>query len=913
MSFRKIRTAAVLAVLLVLVNLLGAMSAAAQVSGVQEVKLDNGLTVLMKEVHAAPVFTAQVWFKVGSRNEYTGITGTSHLLEHMLFNSSKNYKKGEISKMVRERGGIDNAATWTDFTYYWELLSKDHLEFALQTLAERLGNALLLPEELEKERTVVLSELEGRENDPGTLLYQEVMAAAFKASPYQWPVIGWKSDVQNVSREQVAEYYKAHYHPNNATLVLVGDFDSAQVLELVKKHFGSLPAGELPRPVYTTEPPQNGRRDVVLRREGNAERLILGYHAPAISDPDAYPLMILDQILSGGRSSRLYQALVEKQLATSAWSSASLRTAPSLFLLGATARQGVDADTLEKALLEQVELVKTTLPTEEEMKAAKNQLEAYFIFQNDSVSDQGEQLGYYATVADWRYLETFLPRLKAVTAEEVQAVAVKYLQEDKLTAGRFLPTAPAPNAPAPPATGPVHNSMTPDASDGLAYYRQPVAGEEDSVTEAAAGAGPNSLVKPHRTVLDNGMVVIVQENPANATIAISGNLKAGSCFDPEDKSGTAELTAEMVQRGTEKRSALQIAQESEYVGASIDISAGVESVNFSARALTKDFSLMLDLISDQLRNANFPQEQFEKSKGEMLSRLEQSKESTDAMAFRTFYNKVFPKGHPYHELLIEQATQEMRSITREDLVEFHKQYYRPDTAVITIVGDVKADEAVEAVRKYFGDWKAQGPTPRMEIPTVSPQQQPASTVIPMPDKSEVNVVFGHALGIRRQDPDYYAVRVMNQILGGAGALASILGEEIREKRGLVYNVYSTFDAGIGAGPWYTTLGTNPNNVKEAVDTVKAQIKQFQEQGATKEEFERAREFIIGVFPIALETNSGVARTLLNAEFYGLGMDYLQNYDDIYRAVTLEQVNAAAKKYLHPDSATLVIAGPYEGK
>ena len=262
-------------------------------------------------------------------------------------------------------------------------------------------------------------------------------------------------------------------------------------------------------------------------------------------------------------------------------------------------------------------------------------------------------------------------------------------------------------------------------------------------------------------------------------------------------------------------------------------------------------------------------------------------------------------------LTVEEAKRQLQSITRDDLIDFYGKYYRPDTTVIVIVGDVRSRQVVEAVTKHFRDWQASGEPPRVDIPTVRTQLESKRVMIPMMDKSEVNMVFGYAMGLRRSDPDYYAVRVMNQILGGAGALASILGEQLREKQGLVYNVYSTFDATLGAGPWYAFLGTSPAKVQQAVETLETQMAKFKENGATQEEFDRAREFIIGVFPIALETNTGVARALWSAQFYGLGMDYLRNYADIYRSVTLEQVNAAAKKYLHPDRATLVIAGPYE--
>lgn len=908
--------------LLVLIQLIATSLVLAQTAGVKEFKLNNGLTVLMKESHAAPVFTAQIWFKVGSRNEHTGITGISHFLEHLQFNSSKNYKKGEISRMVDERGGIDNAATWTDFTYYWDLLSSENLEFAIKTLAEKVGNALLLEPEFQKERTVVLSELDGDENDPDTLLYEGVMGQAYVASGYHWPTIGYISDVRNINRQQLLEYYHAYYHPNDATLVLVGDFNTDKAMALVKKYMGSLPAGTLPRAPYTVDPPQHGPRRITIRREGTAERVLIGYKVPDLLNPDTYPLMVLDQIMSGGRSSRLYQELVEKGLATSAWSSAGSRKDPSLFMFGATARQGVTAEALEKALLEQIDRAKNTMPSDAEMQAAKNQLEASFVYQNDAVSDQGEQLGYYNTIADWHYLQQLLPNIKAVTAQQVRDVAWKYFTPETMTVGTFIPTGPAPvGGGGAPAGGALHNSLP-----GLAYYRKPgtapapILRQAQDAPQAKAASRPsptkptgNRVVKPYRIQLDNGMIVIVQENHSNPTVAIAGNVKAGRYFDPEDKKGVATLTAEMLNRGTAKHTALELAHLTEDVGAQLDFAADVESAGFSGKSLKKDFSLLLDLLSDEIRNPTFPQDQFDKEKGQLLSQLEESKEAPDEQAARLFYNAVFPAGHPYHRLTVDEAAKALQGLTRDDVVAFHDKYYRPDTTIIVIAGDVDKNQAVDLIKQYFGDWKAEGPAPKIEIPTTEPPAHGTQIVHSMMDKTEVNVVFGYPMGMKRSDPDFYAMRIANQVLGGSGALVSILGEVIREKNGLAYDVRSGFDASLGAGPWYASLQSNPRDADKAIALLRKEVEQFKEKGATQQQFRQAREFLIGVFPIALETNEGVARMLLSAEFLGLGTDYLQRYASIYRSVTLAQVNAAAKRYLRPESATLVIAGPYAAK
>lgn len=902
------RYAAILALILLAVGTASAVSA--QTMGVTETQLDNGLTVLMKEVHAAPVFTAQVWFKVGSRNEHTGITGISHMLEHMLFNSSKNYKKGEISKLISERGGIENAATWTDFTYYWQLLAPENLELSIKTLAERAGNALLPEAEFAKERTVVLSEMEGRENDPDWLLYRDLNATAFLSHPYQWPTIGWRSDVENIDRSQLWKYYQSYYHPNNATLVLVGDFDSKKALALVKKYFGAKPAKELPRPVYTTEPKQKGQRRVTVRLEGNADRVILAYHIPALSHSDTYPLMVLDQILSGGRSGRLYQALVEKQIASSAWSSSGSRKDPSLFLIGATGQQGVEAPALESALLEQVRAVASTKPTPEEMQAAKNQLEAYLVFQNDSVSDQGEQLGYYNTIDSWRFLETLVPRIKAVTPEQVQSVAARYFIDDNLTVGVFMPA----KRPAKTGGGAAAPKPAPAQLCDTRQAKWPGSCNYSAAKPAPkVAAAPRPQAKPFRTVLDNGMVLIVQENHSNPTIAFAGRVLAGSCFDPKGKTGTAALVSEMLGRGTATRSALQLAGEVESVGASLDTSAGVEFAEFRGKSLTRDFANVLGIAADEVRNAAFPQDQFEKALGESLSALEVSKESTESRAFRAFNGAVFPEGHPYYTPPLEEATKQLQAITRDDLAAFYKAYYRPDTTILVIVGDIKPADAVALVTRHFGDWKAEGPKPVVDIPTVSRQKEPRVVPVPMPGKAESTTIFGYAMGVKRLDPDFYAVRLMNEILGGSGALTSLLGEEVREKRGLVYGIYSTFDASLGAGPWYTTFGASPLKVTEALKAARETVKRFRSQGPTQKQLDRAKGFVIGAFAITVEDNLRLARALASAEFQGLGVDYVQNYAKYYRAVTLPQVKAAAAKYLHPETSTLVVAGTGLGR
>ena len=913
-------------ILLVLAVLAAAPAPAfAEKARVQETVLPNGLEVITKEVHAAPVVTFNVWYKVGSRNEHLGSTGMSHLLEHMQFKGTKTFGKGEIDKLIRKVGGINNAATWKDFTWYFETVSSEHLELAMRIEADRMVNSLFDPKEHKAEMTVVRSELEGDENSPETLMYYELYATAFKAHPYQWPTIGWRADVESITRDEMYEYYQRYYRPNNATVVIVGDFDTEEALALVKKYFGSIPKGpELPQ-ITAVEPEQLGERRSEIRKAGAAYRVMMGCHTPAIGHPDIYALDVLEIVLDSGRSSRLYKALVDKQLATQAWAGAAISQDPNLFTMGATARDGVNIEDVENALLDEIERLKTEPISDQELQKALNQLEAHFVYTNDSVTAQARQLGYYETVYSWRFLDEYLENARKVTKADVQRAAKKYLTKKNRTVVTFIPqeaNAGEEEAATQLDTRPIL------PHDRLAAYR-PDEGEQSAVSgqRSATGSPPSAVstavaeetktldrvqaIKPTRVVLDNGMVVIIHENRSNPTVGVRGSLNAGSMLDPEGKSGLAGITAGLLVRGTAKRTADQIAEEKDFVGMTMDTSAGVESATFSGYALSKHFDLLLSLLSDVLRNPTFPGEEFEKLKARRLSTIKQELDNPRSLASRTFNGSVFPAGHPYHRLSVEQDIAAVENIARQDVLDFYKTHYGPESAVLVVVGDVDTQEAIEKMKSYFGNWEPAGRSTTRTIPDAPLQSAVEKKVINMPDKSQVDIILGYAGGLKRSDPDFYAAQVMNFILGGGGALSSRLGDVIRDEMGLVYNVYSVFSATLGAGAWYAYLGTNPQNADKAIGVLVDEITRMRDKGATKEEMEDAVDYITGSFPVRLEKNSAIANMLHAAEFYELGMDYIQRYQELYRAVTLDQVNAAAKKYLHPDRYTLVVAGPYE--
>jgi zinc protease len=408
-----------------------------------ETTLDNGLKVLLLEDHKAPVVTFHIWYRVGSRNEEFGRTGLAHLMEHMMFKGSANIGGQEFSQTIKRNGGQDNAFTSQDYTGYFVTLASDRIELPLKLEPDRMANLLMDPAEVTRERSVVMEERRLRtEDDPSSSLWEEVQAAAFKAHPYGNPVIGWMTDIRQLKREDLLSFYKTYYVPNNAVVIVVGDFERAKLFPKIEKAFGLIPRRPDPPAVRSIEPPQDGgRRVVLMRQDAQLPSIIVAYHVPNLTDADSYALDVLELILSGGKSAQLYQHLVyEKELALNAGAHYTRVSAdPDLFSLYCTLAPGKTVEETESALFAEIEQLQTGLVSARQLQKAKNQIEASFIFSKDSVFSLAHQLASNEMVAGWRYLNTYLPGIRAVTREDIQRVARKYLRAENRTVGILVP------------------------------------------------------------------------------------------------------------------------------------------------------------------------------------------------------------------------------------------------------------------------------------------------------------------------------------------------------------------------------------------------------------------------------------------------------------------------------------------
>ncbi len=427
------------------------LAAQARAADVVEATLDNGLRVLLLEDHRSPVITSQIWYRVGSRNERVGLSGLSHYLEHMMFKGTPKFGPRVYSRLLEEQGASENAFTAQDATVYFVTMAAEKIDLVLDLEADRMRHLLLDPREVDAERKVIMEERRTRtDDDPVGALAEELNAIAFKTHPYRIPPIGFVTDIPQLTAEDLRAWYDTHYRPNNAILVLVGDFAAADMLAKVRARFADVPRGPDAPPVRVVEPEQLGERRLWVRKEAQLPVIFIGYHAPNHRSPDAYALEVLSTVLSGGRASRLYQKLVyEQRLALDAGGDYTrLSLDPDLFTFYATVLPEKTVEDVERALLAEVERLQKEPVGDEELQRAKNQIEAAFVFRQDSTYERAATLGRYELAGGWRLRDDYLPKIRAVTAQDVTDVARRYFVREHQTTAILVPVAPTPSAPA---------------------------------------------------------------------------------------------------------------------------------------------------------------------------------------------------------------------------------------------------------------------------------------------------------------------------------------------------------------------------------------------------------------------------------------------------------------------------------
>ncbi|MEX0271004.1 M16 family metallopeptidase [Leptolyngbyaceae cyanobacterium UHCC 1019] len=873
-------------------------------AGVRKTVLDNGLTVLTKEVHTSPVVSVQVWYRIGSRDELPGVNGIAHQLEHLMFKGTQS-RPIQFGRFFSALGSESNAFTSYDMTAYFGTVERDKLEALLVLEADRMRNSIIGEKELASEKRVVISELQGYENNPSYRLGRAVMRSAFPDSPYGLPVGGTKADVEKFTVDQVRYYYNTFYRPDNATLVVVGDFQTDALLQKVRESFGKIPKAIAPLPkdplfakagkaaLQAAAPP------IILKEPGSAALLNVVYPLPDTKHPDVAAIQVMDYILTGGRSSRIYQALVETGLASDAGGGAANMISGGWYELSATAAPGKELQAIDRALEQVLADLRDKGVTQEELTRAKAQLKASLVLRNRDIASQAILLGdNQISTGDYRFTDQLLAAIATVTPADVQRVAKTYLAPTNRTVGFFEPT----TADGKPGASPGNLSQTTEKfSPGAPVDPAEVA---KYLPLNRTTTQPQDQALPEKLTLKNGVQVLLVRDRSTPTVTLSGHIGAGTVRDQPATAGLATLTANNLMNGTQTKDALAIAKTLENRGASLGFGASREGVSISGEALSADLPTLVQVTADVLKNASFPKNELELSRQRALTGLNLELDTPARLALRTFQQAIYPATHPFHTF---PTAASLQAITRDDIVRFYQQYYRPDATVLTLVGDFDAVAVRTLLARELGSWETTGNTAQLTFPAVPLPDKTVRLTPTLPGKTQSVTYLGYN-AIARKDPRYYTALVFNQILGG-DTLSSRLGTEIRDRQGLTYGIYSVFQAGQTPGPFLISMQTAPEDAERAIASTVSLLQQIRKEGVTEAEVANAKRSLTSIYPVELASPPTLASTILFNAVYGLPLSAIRTYTDTINAITPTQVNALIQEVLHPDRLVIVTAGP----
>ncbi len=877
-----------------------------ELGGIEEFLLEsNGLNVLLMEDHSAPVLTFMITYKVGSRNEVTGTTGATHLLEHLMFKGTPtfNKRKGtQIAATLQNIGAIINATTWLDRTNYYENIPNDQLELAVHLESDRMRNSLLRAEDKEAEMTVVRNEFAQGENNPVGVLDKELWAAAYLAHPYHHSTIGWKSDIENVPIEKLKEFYDTFYWPNNATVTVIGDFEKSNALELIKKYFGAISSSpyEIPK-VYTEEPEQLGPRRVVVKKVGQLGVVGIGFKSPPGLHEDTYSMLVLNSILTNGKTSRLYKKLIDANKAVSVFTWYAPFKDAGLFPIYARLTEGVTHEEVEKIILDEIENIKSKGVSKEEVDRAISKIIAQTTFGRDGSFAIASQINEAIAKGDWTYYVNYLDNIKSVTAESVQTVVQNYFVEDKSVTGYFIPKKPGSDDSSKSA------SMLEKSSHDKLFYRteNEINGTENVVSETPVVTPAITKSTDIKREKINGIDVISVKTGVKDVVTFTGSLVAGDYYSPESNSSIADLTARMLDKGTTKNDKFALAEKLENLGATLSFATGKHTIGFNGKCLKKDLKTVIGLLAEQLRYPAFDESEFTKLKTQVSNSFKNSLENTNTRADVEMDRLVFPKGHPNYVPSVQQFIDDVEKATLQEVKDFYKKFYGPKSMIFVAVGDLENEVLDESISSSFSGWSGGVESKKFDI--AKQQTKGSKHVVTIPAKASTTLLVGQATKLKKSDKDYLPLHIGISILGGnfSARLMSI----IRDDEGLTYGIYSWHTDDIYSdGRWQVQGAFDPALLNDGYESTMRELKRWAKEGVTDQELKDKKSTLIGSFKVQLATTNGIAGQVLSFVQRGFNPEYIYEYPENIAAVSLDQVNDAIKKYVEFEDLVVVIAG-----
>lgn len=833
--------------------------------GTQLVTLDNGLTLIVREDHSAPVVSAQAWCRAGSIDEGKWLgAGLSHLLEHMLFKGTTTRGAGRIDQEIQDAGGSMNAYTSFDRTVYYINVPNTGARIAVDILCDIMRNATLPDDEMTKEKQVILREMDMNQDDPGRRSGRRLFETAYTRSPYRYTVIGYPDIFNEVSRDDVVAYYREKYAPNNTFFVVVGDIEADAVIDQIREAYSTAKAKPLAPIALPEEPKQAGQREVV--EEGTVElgHFHFAWHIPDIRHRDIPALDVLSTILGNGHSSRLFQQIREKSGLVHSVDAFTYNPGnPGLFGMSAI----VDSDKFQKAreaLIAEADRVKRDSVSPAELSKSVKQFTAGTLAIRKTMQGQAQDLGgNWMAANDLNFSERYLAAVKRLVPEDIQRVACKYLTTENRTLYALLP--------------------------------------KGSVTQQVDSRETSTERSIEKITLPNGLRLLVKEDHRLPFVQFRTVFRGGVLAETPVDSGISNLLAKMLLKGTVTRSAEQIVTEIESLGGSIDSYSANNSFGVSAEVLREDFEKGFDLLADVVLHPAFPGSCLEREKQVQLASIKAQRDHLLYSASRAMRRALF--GDQGYGLDVNDTEESVSAVLEAHLTEFYKNVVAPGNCVLAVFGDVETSAVKASVERHFAEWKPLEVSPSAPGQDVSLDE--VRRVVETRDKKQAVLVIGFP-GLNLFDRERFALDLVQEALSDLG---SRLFVRIRDQLGLAYYVGAQNFVGLHAGCFSFYAGTAPEKVELVEAEFFSEAKALCADGLTDAELNRAKAKVIGQKKIARQDLGAYAMTAALDELYGLGFGHSDSEDALYQAVTLDEIREIVRRFLKPGSCVVSIVRP----
>jgi zinc protease len=873
------------------------------VEGVTEYAFPNGLRVLLVPDNSKPKVTVNVVYRVGSRNEGYGETGMAHLLEHMVFKTTKTGR--ELFKELTDRtGGNFNGTTNYDQTMYFETFNSgdENLRWALGLEAMRMTNMTMLQKDLDTEMTVVRNEMESGENSPLYVLRERVLAAAYNFHNYGKTVIGNRSDVERVPISNLAVFYQKYYQPDNATLIVAGQFDESKTLGFVAETLGALPKPErvLTQP-YTLEPTQEGERSVVLRRVGSVQGIMAVYHIPAALHPDMAALDVMAQVLGAPQTGRLYKALVDNKKAVSAGMSAGAMHDAGFAFASAQLKPDQSIDEAQQILLSTVEGLAAEPPAQDEVDRAKTR-----ILKNNELAATNSQsmalmLGSYVGEGDWRSFYLTRDEVKKVTPADVARVAKAYLKSSNRTVGEFIPTATP------------DRSEIPATPDAAARFKNFTGGATLDQGEVFEPTPQNIEARVIRAKLANGLkLVMFPKKTRGGTVTFAMNVRFGDEKSLFGQSLTAGLAGGLLMRGTKNKNRQQIQDETDRLKAQVNVFGGPTSVSINIRTLEGNLADSLRFARELVREPSFPEAEFEQLRQQRIAGVESSKTEPTSLVsldMSRHFQARYPRGDVRHASTIDEQLEDLKKVSLDDVRKFYAQFYGAGEGEITVGGQFDPAQVQKLISDLFGDWKSASRYGRISDPY--DKVTAINHKIETPDKQNAFFMAEMSMKMTDEDPDYAALMIAGTVFGGSPN--SRLFRRIRIKDGLSYGASSSFfmptkDDG---GRFLATAIAAPQNTPKVEAAFNEELALALKDGFTADEVEKAKKTWLDARAVARAEEASIANLLMTRERWGRTLEWDAKVEAEVAKLTPERVNEAFRHHVSADGISIVKGGDFK--